>query len=56
MYRKRWTIETMFQELEAHLYFEINTLGYPKADLFGFCVALGLTTHYRYYKVAILSS
>ena len=40
MYRKRWRIETMFQELEAHLHSEINTLAYPKAALFGFCVAL----------------
>jgi len=40
LYRKRWTIETMFQELEAHLRSEINTLGYPQAALFGFCVAL----------------
>ena len=40
LYRKRWTIETMFQELEAHLHSEINTLAYPKAALFGFCVAL----------------
>ncbi len=40
IYRKRWRIETMFQELEAHLHSEINTLGYPKAALFGFCVAL----------------
>jgi hypothetical protein len=40
MYRKRWRIETMFQELEAHLHSEVNTLGYPKAALFGFCVAL----------------
>jgi hypothetical protein len=40
LYRKRWTIETMFQELEAHLQSEINTLGYPQAALFGFCVAL----------------
>ena len=40
LYRKRWTLETMFQELEAHLNSEINTLGYPKAALFGFCVAL----------------
>jgi len=40
MYRKRWSIETAFQELEAHLYSEINSLGYPKAALFGFCVAL----------------
>jgi hypothetical protein len=40
LYRKRWTIETMFQELEAHLHSEINTLAYPRAALFGFCVAL----------------
>jgi hypothetical protein len=40
IYRKRWKIETMFQELEAHLHSEINTLGYPQAALFGFCVAL----------------
>ncbi len=40
MYRKRWTIETAFQELEAHLHSEINSLGYPKAALFGFRVAL----------------
>jgi IS4 transposase len=40
IYRKRWTIETMFQELEAHLKSELNTLGYPQAALFGFCVAL----------------
>ena len=32
IYRKRWSIETAFQELEAHLHSEINTLGYPKAD------------------------
>ncbi len=40
IYRKRWKIETMFQELEAHLHSEINTLGYPKAALFGLCVAM----------------
>ena len=42
IYRKRWSIEieTLFQELEGHLHSEINTLGYPKAALFGFCVAL----------------
>ena len=40
MYRKRWTIETACHELEAHLHSEINSLGYPKAALFGFCVAL----------------
>jgi IS4 transposase len=40
LYRRRWTIETAFQEMEATLDGEINTLGYPKAALFAFCVAL----------------
>ena len=40
LYRKRWTIETAFAELEATLSGEIETLGYPKAALFAFCVAL----------------
>jgi IS4 transposase len=40
LYRRRWTIETAFQELEATLNSEINTLGYPKAALFAFSVAL----------------
>jgi IS4 transposase len=40
LYRRRWTIETAFQELEATLHGEINTLGYPKAALFAFGVAL----------------
>jgi IS4 transposase len=40
LYCKRWNIETMFQQLESYLHSEINTLGYPKAALFGFCVAL----------------
>jgi Transposase DDE domain len=40
LYRGRWTIETAFQHLSEHLNSEINTLGYPRAALFGFCVAL----------------
>lgn len=40
LYRKRWTIETVFQELTATLQCEIKTLGYPKAALFAFCLAL----------------
>ena len=40
LYRDRWTIETAFQYLEKNLNSEINTLGYPRAELFGFCVAL----------------
>jgi len=40
LYARRWTIETAFQELATALRSEINTLGYPDAALFGFCVAL----------------
>jgi hypothetical protein len=40
LYRDRWTIETAFQHLAEYLNSEINTLGYPRAALFGFCVAL----------------
>ena len=39
-YRARWGIETAFQKLERHLSSEIETLGYPQAALFAFCLAL----------------
>jgi IS4 transposase len=40
LYRKRWTIETAFQELAANFAGEIETLGYPRAALFAFSMAL----------------
>jgi len=40
IYRERWGIETAFQRLESHFNSEINSLGYPKAALFGFCLSL----------------
>lgn len=40
LYRKRWTLETMFQSLTRMLQGEIAALGYPKAALLGFGVAL----------------
>ena len=40
VYRKRWTLETMFAELTRCLCCELNTMGYPRAALFGFCVAV----------------
>ena len=40
LYRNRWTLETAFQHLEAYFHSEINTLGYPKAALFGCSLAL----------------
>jgi hypothetical protein len=39
LYADRWTIETAFQQLTDDLRCEIDTLGYPKAALFGFCTA-----------------
>jgi IS4 transposase len=38
--RHRWTVEAAFGELATCLNGEIDTLGYPKAALFAFCVAL----------------
>jgi hypothetical protein len=40
LYHKRWTIEIAFNELAQNLEGEIETLGYPRAALFGFCMAL----------------
>src|SRR5690606_2001748 len=40
LYRRRWTIETAFQELEATLEGELQTLCYPQAALFAFAMAL----------------
>jgi hypothetical protein len=40
LYRHRWTLETAYQEPEAALHGEIDTLGYPKAALFAFGIAL----------------
>jgi IS4 transposase len=51
LYAKRWTIETMFQELTETLTCEVNTLGYPKAALFGFCLAL-----LAYHAVSVIKA
>lgn len=40
LYRKRWTIEAAFLEITTTLTCEIETLAYPKAALFAFCLAL----------------
>jgi IS4 transposase len=40
LYADRWSIEVAFWHLSEELESEINTLGYPKAALFGFAVAL----------------
>jgi hypothetical protein len=40
LYRKRWKLETMFFELTQMLDGELNTMGYPRAALLGFGIAL----------------
>ena len=40
LYLRRWTVENAFQELGQALNSEIKTLGYPKAALLSFAVAL----------------
>lgn len=40
VYGKRWSIETAFFEITTTWACEIHTLGYPKAALFAFCLAL----------------
>ena len=51
LYARRWTIETMFQELTETLTCEVRTLGYPKAALFAFCLAL-----LAYHAVSLLKA
>ena len=40
LYLERWNIEGMFQVITDTFNCELNTLGYPKAALFVFCMAI----------------
>jgi IS4 transposase len=53
MYRKRWTIETLFLEVTTTLECEIKTLCYPKAALFVFCLALAAGNAVAVLKAAL---
>jgi len=53
LYRNRWTIEGLFQDLTTILQCEVNSLGYPKAALFGFCVALASNNVYATVKASL---
>lgn len=53
LYQRRWKIETAFQQLAENLHGEINTLGYPKAALFGFCMALVAYNTFSILKAAV---
>jgi IS4 transposase len=52
-YRSRWTIENAFQDLATTLRSEIDTLGYPAAALFGFCLGLVLANVLSLIKAAL---
>jgi len=40
LYAKRWSVERLFLELTETLTCEVRTLGYPRAAIFAFCLAL----------------
>ena len=56
IYKKRWGIETAFQRLEAHFNGEISSLGYPKAAIFGFCLALVAFSIYAVVMASLRSA
>ena len=56
VYGKRWSIETAFFEITTTLACEINTLGYPKAALFTFCLALLAYNAVSLIKAALRSA
>ena len=53
VYRKRWTIEGLFFEVAQTLSCEIDTLCYPKAALFGFCLGLLASNAVALLKAAL---
>jgi Transposase DDE domain len=53
LYLTRWKIESVFQTLTTVLKCEVNTLGYPKAALFAFCVALASYNVYASVRAAL---
>jgi hypothetical protein len=53
LYRTRWTIEAAFGEIAAAFHGEIDTLAYPPAALFGFCLALTMYNMLSVIKAAI---
>jgi hypothetical protein len=53
IYRKRWTIEGLFFEVSQTLSCEIDTLCYPKAALFAFCLGLLASNAVALLKAAL---
>lgn len=53
LYGRRWTIEVVFLEMQTALSCEVHTLGYPRAALFAFCVAILLQNTFSMLKGAL---
>ena len=53
IYQTRWTIEGAFQQMTDVLCCEIRTLGYPRAALFAFAVAVLAYNTYAVVKAAL---
>jgi hypothetical protein len=53
LYRQRWTIEGHFQEMAVALDAAVDTLCYPKAALFAFCVGLAASNVLAVLKAAL---
>jgi hypothetical protein len=53
LYSDRWQIESVFQELTVDLCCEVSTLGYPKAALFAFSVAVLCYNAFSVTKAAL---
>jgi hypothetical protein len=53
LYRKRWTIEGLFQDLAVALHAEVDTLCYPQAALFAFCLGLAASNVRAAVKAAL---
>jgi hypothetical protein len=53
LYRRRWTIEGRFLEMAETLNAEPQTLAYPKAALFAFCLALVASNAVALLKAAV---
>jgi Transposase DDE domain len=56
IYRQRWTIEGLFFEVSQTLSCEIDTLCYPKAALFAFCLGLLASNAVALLKAALRSA
>jgi hypothetical protein len=56
LYRRRWTIESLFARVERNLQSELATLGYPGAAVFAFAVALVATNVFAAVHAALTAA